>query len=221
VFIFFELPYQTLQQKALGLAFILGPLLLTIGAAAYVLGIGLTPFGTDSWVDGIFQAYGFVIMVPILFELARILGQRAPIFGIICAVAGLGWALSTIPAAARLLQMDIINAGLNESIWNVMGTTPGWAPLFIGSAIGMLAVLLLGIGFLWKGGIPRWAAVLLILGTIFFVIGVGGGADIAWWQTSIFYPLACVTWLAALAPIGLRYLAEGSQVYELETTTIA
>ena len=44
--------YQTLQQKALGLAFILGPLLLTLGAAVYVLGIGLTPFGTDSWVDG-------------------------------------------------------------------------------------------------------------------------------------------------------------------------
>jgi hypothetical protein len=41
--------YQTLQQKMLGLAFILGPLLLVIGAAAYVLGIGLTPSGPTVW----------------------------------------------------------------------------------------------------------------------------------------------------------------------------
>lgn len=40
--------YATLQRKALGLAFILAPLLLVLGSAAYVLGIGLTPFGTDS-----------------------------------------------------------------------------------------------------------------------------------------------------------------------------
>lgn len=212
--------YQNLQQKALGLAFILGPLLMTIGAAAYVLGIGLTPFGSDSWVDGILGAYGFLFMIPICFELARILGQRAPFFGIICAVAGLGWGLTTIPAAARLIQMDIINAGLNESIWNVMGTSPGWTPLFIGSLMGMLALLLLGAGFLRKGGLPRRAAGLLILATIFFAIGIGGGADITWWQRSIFYPLACVAYLAALAPIGWRYLAGGSQVYESKMAAV-
>lgn len=193
-------------------AFILAPLLLTIGAAVYVLGIGLTPFGTDSWVDGIFQAYGFVIMIPVLFELARILGQRAPIFGIICAIAGLGWGIFTIPASDRLLQMDLISAGLNESVWNVSGNHPGWTPLIIWMLLGMLTPLLLGIGFLWKGGIPRRAAGLLILATIFFAIGVGGGAEIAFWQTGIMYPLACLMYLVALAPIGLRYLAGGGQV---------
>jgi hypothetical protein len=39
--------YQTLQKKAVGLGFILGPLLMMLGAAAYVMGIGLTPFGTE------------------------------------------------------------------------------------------------------------------------------------------------------------------------------
>lgn len=208
--------YETLQQKVLGLAFILGPLLITIGAAVYVLGIGLTPFGTDSWVDGIFQAYGFLIMVPVMLELARILGQRAPFFGIICAIAGLGWGTFIIPAADRLLQMDLISAGLNESIWSVSGNHPGWMPLIIWMMLGMLTPILLGIGFLWKGGIARWAAGLLILATIFLAVGVGGGADIAWWQTSVLYPLACLMYLAALAPIGLRYLAGDSQAYELE-----
>ena len=211
--------YQTLQQKALGLAFILGPLLMMIGSAAYVLGIGLTPFGTDSWVDAIFITYGGLVMIPVYFELARILGQRAPIFGIICAVAGLSWGLFVIPSTLKLVQMDIINAGLNESIWAISASSAGWSPMFIGVALLHLTPILFGIGFLWKGGIPRWAAGLLIVGAIFLVIGTGGGADIAWWQTSIFAPLSTLAFLAALAPIGVRYLAGGSQVYEFEMTT--
>jgi len=213
--------YQTLQHKALGLAFILGPLLMVIDAAIYVLGIGLTPFGTDSWVSAIFFAYGVLLMIPVFLELARILGQRAPIFGLICAIAGLCWAFFELPVALKLTQMDIINAGLNESIWAISGSYAGWTPLFIGVALGHLAPLLVGVGFLWKGGIPRWAAGLLILGAILFAIGVGGGAEIAFWQTGIVYSLSTLAFLAALAPIGLRYLAGGSQVYELETTTIA
>jgi hypothetical protein len=211
--------YQTLQQKMLGLAFILGPLLFVIGAAAYVMGIGLTPFGTDSWVDAIFITYGGLVMIPVYFELARILGQRAPIVGIICAVAGLCWGLFAMPATLKLTQIDIINAGLNESIWTVLGSYAGWAPLFIGIALLHLTPLLFGIGFLWKGGIPRWAAGLLIVGGIFLAIGVGGGAEIVFWQTGIVYPLATLAFLAALAPIGLRYLAGDSQVYELGRAT--
>ena len=96
--------YQTLQQKALGLAFILAPLLMVLGSAAFVLGIGLTPFGTDSWVDGIFSAYGFLLMIPVVLELARILGQRAPIFGLICAILGLGWGCRLWQQRSRLYR---------------------------------------------------------------------------------------------------------------------
>lgn len=211
--------HQTLQQKMLGLAFILGPLLMTIGAAIYLLGIERSPDGTSSWVEGIFLGFGILIFVPIYFELARILGQRAPIFGIICAITGLGFAVGIIPSSDRILQVDLINAGLNESVWNVTGNHPGWIPFIIYLMLGMFTSLFLGAGLLWKGGVSRWSAMLLILAPIFFVLGQGAGEDIAWWQVGIFYPLACLTWLAALAPIGRRYLAGDSQTYELEIAT--
>jgi hypothetical protein len=205
--------YQTLQQKAQGVAFILGPLLITLGAVVYLLGVERSPDGTSSWVEGIFMAFGFLIMVPIFFELARVLGGRSPKFGIICAVTGLGIGLGVSGGTDRIMQVEIINAGLNESIWN-LSTHPAWIPIIIWLFLGMLTSLFLGAGFLWRGGIPRWSAVLLILAPIFFVIGQGGGEDIAWWQVNIFYPLACLTWLVALAPIGLRYLSGDSRVYE-------
>lgn len=211
--------YQIYQQKVLGLAFILGPLLMTIGAAVYLLGIGRSPDGTSSWIEGIFLGFGVLIMVPCYFELARILGQRAPIFGIICAITGLGFAGGLIPASFRIMQMELINVGLNESIWNVGFNHPGWVPFMIWMFLGMFTSLFLGIGLLWKGGISRGSAVLLILAPIFFVLGQGAGEDIAWWQVYIFYPLACLTWLTALAPIGWHYLVGDRETYNLELTT--
>lgn len=212
--------YRSLQQKALGLAFILAPLLMVIGSAAYVLGIGLTPFGTDSWVDGILSAYAFLIMIPVSFELARILGQRAPVFGLICAIMGLGWGMSTVAAALKIVQMGIINAGLKESIWSVMDASPGILFIMPPSLLAIVGFLLLGVGLLWKGGIPRWAAVLMIVGSVFYFVGVAGGAEIAAWQTKVLTPLATVAYLAALAPIGLRYLASDSQAYDLEMVAV-
>lgn len=209
--------YQTLQQKALGVAFILGPLLMTIGAAIYLLGIERSPDGTSSWVEGIFLGFGILIFVPIYFELARILGQRAPVFGIICAITGLGFAVGLIPSSHRIMQVELINAGLNVSIWNVSSNHSGWIPFVIWMMLGMFTSIFLGVGLVWKGGIPRWTAMLLILAPIFFVLGQGAGEDIAWWQVGIFYPLACLTWLTALAPLGLRYLASDSRAYEMAT----
>ena len=209
--------YQNLQHKALGLAFILAPLLMVIGSAAFVLGIGVTPFGTDSWVDGLLIAYAFLLMVPVTLELARMLGQRAPAFGLICAILGLGWGMSTVPAALKIMQMGIIEAGLNQSVWSIMDTAPAALLLILPSMLAIVGFLALGVGLLWKGGISRWAALLMIVGSALYFLGVAGGADIAVWQTKVFTPLATVAYLAALAPIGLRYLTGDSKAYELET----
>jgi hypothetical protein len=198
--------YEQLAYKATGAAFILGPLLLTIAAAVYLLGIERSPDGTSSWVEGIFMALAWPFFVPIYLDLARRLGERAPCSAIFCAITGLCIAFALGPAIARLLQVDIIRAGLNESIWKVGMQHAGWIPLTIGMALGLFTSTFLGIGFLWKGGLPRWAAALLAAAPLLLVIGQGGDDTIAWWQVNIFYPLACIAWLAALAPLGWRML---------------
>lgn len=207
--------YQTLQQKMVGLAFILGPLLTIVGSVAYMLGIGLSSRG-DSWVDGTFSAYGFLIMIPVVWELSRILGQRAPMFGLICAILGLGWGMSILPAAARNMQAGMINAGLNESIWTVLDGMPGILFFILPSLLSIVGFILLGVGLLWKGGIPRWSAGLLVVGSIFFFVGVMGGTESI---EKILTIVSHVAFLIALAPIGLRYLAGDSQIYEMEMAT--
>ncbi|MEM7798864.1 MAG: hypothetical protein AAF633_06735 [Chloroflexota bacterium] len=75
--------FETIQQKILGLTFILAPLLMAVGAAAQGLGIGETPSGNFSTAEGIFTGYGYLLMIPVVFKLAQILGRRAPILGTI------------------------------------------------------------------------------------------------------------------------------------------
>lgn len=210
--------YQTLQQKALGLAFILGPLLAILGGVAFMLGIGLSSRG-DSWVWGTFLAYGCLIMIPVVLELSRILGQRAPIFGLICAILGLGWGMSIVPAAARNIQAGMINAGIDESIWTILEGMPGVLFIILPSLLSFVGLLLLGVGLLWKGGIPRWSAGLLVVGAIVFFAGVNLGMESEATE-AILSLVANVAFLIALAPIGLRYLAGDSQVYELEMAGI-
>jgi hypothetical protein len=132
------------------------------------------------------------------------MGERAPVFGLICTITGLGIGFCVLPANARITQAGLDQAGVDVAIFSLQG--PGLMLLVVWMFLGMLTTILLGIGFLIKGGLPRWTAVLLILAPIFLVIGQGDDESIAWWQVNIMYPLACVTYFAALAPIGWRML---------------
>ena len=212
--------YQQLQQKALGLAFILAPLLLVTGAVVYLLGIERSLDGTTSWVEGIFMAFGMMLMPPVNLELARILGQRAPRLGIYCAATVLGLSFGIIPASHRLLQASLVNAGINESVWQVSSQHMGSAPLLIFMFLGFLTVIILGIGLWRQGALPARSALLLAITPILFIIGQGGDDTIAWWQVNIFYPLACITWLIALAPIGWGYLRGDVENARPQTRTV-
>lgn len=202
--------YDQYVTKLTGVTYILAPLLMVLGAAVYVSGMQRSADGTSSWVEGILLGFGILMMVPVIFDLARRLGQRAPRLAIFCAVTGLGMALGVIPANYRVLQESLALAGINESVWAIVDLHAGGVPFIIWMGLGFLSFILLGIGFLWKGGLARSSAIMLALAPILFVVGQGGDETIAWWQVNIFYPLACLTWLATLAPTGWGMLTRGA-----------
>jgi hypothetical protein len=200
--------FHKLNQTALGFAFIVGRLLLTLGALTFLLGMRRNADGASSWVEGVLLSMAFLILVPVFLKMAQILGERAPVLGTFCAVTGLGIGFGLLPSNARITQAGLDQVGLDVLVFSL--PSPGMAPLFIWLFLGLFTTVFLGIGFLRKGGVPRWTAVLLILAPLLFVLGQGGDETIAWWQNHIFYPLATVAYLAALAPLGWRLLTDPS-----------
>ena len=198
--------FDQYQHKLLGLAFIVGPLLLVMAALAFLLSVGLSSHGVSSWMEGVLMTLAFLLFVPIYLHLARVLGQRAPRLGLVCTITGLGIGLGMIPASIRLTQVGLDQLGVDVALFSLQ--PPGQAVLVLWMGLGLLTTILLGIGFLVNGGLPRWTAVLLIVAPIIFMMGQGGDESIAWWQINIMYPLGCAAYFAAFAPIGWRYLTQ-------------
>jgi hypothetical protein len=198
--------YQNLCQKFLGIAFIVGPLLFIL--AALVFTVITVQHGSELeaqerlYTEGFFMSYAVILFIPIYLELARLLGQHCPRYGLLCAVLGLfGMAAAVLAATARIWQLTFIRAGINESVWDLLAATPELMPLALLAPFGPLTNALLGIGLLRVPAFPRWSAVLLIVGGISFVLAQAVGIAI-----TFFYPLATIAWFVALAPLGWRYL---------------
>ena len=211
--------YQKLLQKVLGLAFILGPALFTTAAITFVLGINVTPDGVGSVTEGVIGYYGAILFILIYLDLARLLGQKAPYFGIFCALTGLlGAACGVMAMGDRIQRGILVAAGVDEALYQTIRATETPALLAIGLVCLFfpLTSIFLGAGFLRTKTIPAWAAIALILAGICFA---GGQATETQFGLTVLYPLSGILWLAALAPIGLRYLAADSQAYELEATS--
>lgn len=204
--------FDQMHHKLLGLAFIVGPLLLVSAAFAFRLGVGMSSHGVSSWVEGVLMTLAFLIFVPIYLHLARVLGQRAPRLGLVCTVTGLGIGLGMVPASIRMTQAGLDQLGVDVAVFSLQ--SPGQMVLVLWMALGLFTTIFLGVGFLVKGGLPRWTAVLLILAPIVFMMGQGGDESIAAWQINIMYPLACILYFAAFAPIGWRYLTQPAGMME-------
>lgn len=116
----------------------------------------------------------FLIFVPLYLHLAALMGERAPVFGLICTVTGLGIGLGMAPASHRIMQAGLDQLGMDVAVFSLQ--SPGQMVLVLWMGFGLLTTILLGIGFLIKGGLPRWTAVLLILAPIHrFYCGAGWG----------------------------------------------
>ncbi|MCA9874652.1 MAG: hypothetical protein KC441_13375 [Anaerolineales bacterium] len=213
--------YQNLYQKFLGIAFIVGPLLFVLAALVFTLITMQLGFELEAqeqlYIEGIIMSYAVILFIPIYLELARLLGQRYPRYGLICAVLGLfGMATAVLAATARIWQLTFLRAGVNESVWDLIETTPEMMPIALLAPFGPLTTLLLGIGLLRVPTFPRWSALLLIVGGISFVLAQAAGIAIAF-----FYPLATIAWFVALAPLGWRIWAGRVGDMVMEETAVA
>lgn len=211
--------YQTLQQKALGLALILGPVLITMAAITFVMGINITPDGVGSVTEGIIGYYGTILFILIYLELARLLGQKAPYFGIFCGLTGLlGAACGVMAFGDRIQRGRLVAAGIDDTLYQTIQSTETSALLAIGliCLLFPLTSILLGSGFLRTKTMPSWTAIALILAGVCFA---GAQMTETAFGLNVLYPLSGVLWLAALAPIGLRYLMGSVDVYEAELAT--
>ena len=207
--------YQHLYRKFLGIAFIVGPLLFVLAALVFTVITRQYGFGLEAqerlYTEGIIMSYALITFIPIYLELARTLGQRFPGYGLVCAVLGLfGMAAGVLAGTARIWQLTFIRAGVNESVWDLLATTPEIMPIALLAPFGPLTTVLLGIGLLRVPAFPRRSAVLLIVGGTSFVIAQGAAIAIAF-----FYPLATMAWFVALAPLGWRYLTEKVANFEV------
>ena len=211
--------YQSLKQKMLGLAFILGPALMTTAAIIYVLGIGRTPDGAGSVPEGVVGYYGAIFFILVYLELARLLGQKSPYLGIVCTLTGLlGAACGTMAMGDRVQRGVLVAAGVDEVLYQTIQSTETPALLAIGLICLFFPItsILLGTGFLRTKTIPVWTAGALILAGICFA---GGQVTETEFGLTVLYPLSGVLWLVALAPLGMRYLAGSSWSHEQETVS--
>ena len=201
--------YQQLEQKLLGVACILAPLLLVVGAVIFLLGIGVTSYGVglvgwreSSWPLAFYSSSQFIWGFPACWA------SGAPRFGLVCMILCVGIGFGVIPSSDRITQAALDEAGYDIAVFSIFHV--GVIPIVLYMFFGMLTSILLGIGFLRYGGVAKWSAILLILAPIVFVLGQGDDESISAWQVYGMYPLATLIWFAALAPIGISLLRRSS-----------
>jgi hypothetical protein len=140
--------YDELKTKSVGLAFILGPVLLFVAALVFAAGIGRNPNDIDSYVEGMIAFYGMIFFIPIWVKLAGVVGRCYPKYGITLAVLGLmSAAAGVMPMAGRVLQKTMIDEGINIEIWDLFDK-PIMFPVVIIMPLFPIIGALLGIGLL-------------------------------------------------------------------------
>lgn len=199
--------YQRLQERAIGLAFLLGPLLLIGAALMFVLGINILPDSVASLTEGVFGYYSAILFIVINLRLAWMLGQEAPVFGLVCAVIGLVGASAAVMAQAdRVHRGTLVAAGVDPVLYQTIQDTmiPEMLAIGLTALLFPLTPILLGIGFLRTKALPSWGALALILAGVCFA---GAQVTETPFGLNVLYPLSGILWLAALAPLGLGLLS--------------
>jgi hypothetical protein len=208
-------PFNRYATKLAGALLIVGPLLLVFAALLAAAGIGTT---TGRWYDnpleGILMATGFALQLVGLLELCRSIGARRPILGILAMLTSvIGTVGAIFPATVRILAAVYLNLGFSvEQLDRVYASSEEgpdpmliFLPFILVFFLNYLVVLPLG---LWRSKMgPRIAPVLLVIGSILFIMGQS--SDEVGWPA---YIAGVIAWFLALAGQGLSMLRETSSV---------
>lgn len=204
-------PFNRYATWLAGVLLITGPLLLVCAALAAAAGIGTT---TGRWYDnqieGILMATGFALQLIGLVELTRRIGANRPILGILAMLTSVIGTIGAIfPAAVRILGAVSLNLGFSvEQLDRVYASSEEgpdpmliFLPFILFFFLNYLVVLPLG---LWRSKTgSRFAPVLLVIGSILFIMGQSS-AEVGWPA----YIGGVTAWFLALASLGLSMLRE-------------
>jgi len=212
--------YQHIRDRAIGVAYVLGPTLLVISASCLLLDIGRNP-GAMSWgssTEGVIGFYGFILLVPVFLSLADYLGHCKPKLAIVVsALALVGFAGGGVfNMTIRAVIPDLMAVGMTESMTDQLqariesgqGTL---IPLVLTGPLVPISSILLGIGLLLAGRIRARAWLLIAAGALFMM----GQLLLVW--TEFMYILALAMWAVALIPIGVSLLRGNHLQRILET----
>jgi hypothetical protein len=97
-------------------------------------------------VEGVLLTLAFLLFVPIYLHLAAVMGERAPVFGLICTITGLGIGLGMTPSSVRIIQAGLDQIGVDVGLFSLQ--PPGQMILVLWMGLGLLTTIPLGIGFL-------------------------------------------------------------------------
>lgn len=204
---------RTLSRLA-GMLLIVGPGLIVCAALLAAAGVGTT---TGRWYDnrleGILMATGFSLQLVGLVELCRRIGASRPVLGVLTLLASaLGTAGAIFPSAVRIFAATELDLGFTVAqLDRVHGpSSDGADPLMIVFpfvlCFFLTYVLLLPLG-LWRSKTgPRFSPLLLVIGTVFFIMGQSS------FEVNMPAYIAGVSaWLLGLAPIGWGLLGEAGE----------
>ncbi len=201
--------YDRLYTKLAGITLIIGPLLIVCAALAAAAGIGTTTGRWyDNWLEGILMVLGFALQLIGLLALCRRIGATRPILGMVTMLTSvLGTAGALFPSIVRVLSASELALGITveqlDAVHGDTSETPIVYLLVIPFILCFfLTQFLLAFG-LWRTQVaPRYAPVLLAIGSIAFIIGQGTSAEVNW----LFYVVGVTAWLLVFAPLGISML---------------
>lgn len=201
--------YDHLYNKLAGITLIAGPLLLVIAAIVAAAGIGsVTGRWYENFPEGALMIIGFSLLIIGLQALSRRIGLSMPRLGIVIAlISALGIAGAIMPSFARVEGSNLVARGITaeqlDLVHNAETMTP--AEFFILPFVicFFLSFLLIAYG-LWRvKATPRWAPLMLAIGSVLFPMAQGQAEP-----NMVLYVAATTAWLLGFAPVGVGMLRQ-------------